>query len=124
MNFITKKNPSNEDQKLIQMYANDPELAEELAERMYLASVIQSEKKALRHERRVRIAHKLGISALLFGIIFLSFCIGRFSQPNVTSIHIPNGPTYNIKNVKSIGKTPSGDTIVVTYEGNSCMLSK
>lgn len=123
--FFTKNsNLSTEDQELIKRYADTPELAEELAERMHRASVIQSEKKALRHERRVRIARKLALSLLLFGTILGSFCIGRFSQPVTTTIHIPYGHTYNIKYVKSIAKTPSGNTIVLTYDGKIYNLFK
>ena len=58
-----------------------------------------------------------GFFLLFVGSILLSFFMGRVSH--VTSITIPYGNTYNIKDVKSVTRTPSGDTIVITYGGKT-----
>lgn len=118
--FFTKNsNLSTEDQKLIQMYADDPELAEELAERQQLIYVRQSVERKFRHKRNVMIAC---FSALLVCSILVSFFIGKSSH--VTSITVPNNGTYNIKDVKQIGATLSGDTIVLTNSGTIYKFSK
>lgn len=71
---------------------------------------------------KTTIKKRLGILVLLVVTALASFNLGRNSH--ITSVSVPGGDTVNIKNVKHIGETPNGDTIVLTYDGSLYMLSK